>query len=181
MVCTTPRWRKTNSNFRFRDFEGTFFIRPGARTRPPLESEPDFDGRQRQDYRPPSRAGPGNDIHAESPSLWKAPTRGLGSLARFSWKAATSCDRSNPRHGMPRQAKDEGAACNVRSRPRKQRRVLTVGQAHRGQEPKVRIHLPPAESQAATLATDEDFARFKKAVAFRAPLGEGELAAGTQR
>ena len=66
------------------DFEGTFFIRPGAWTcQPPRESEPDFDDRQRQGYRPPSQAGPGNDIHAGSPSLQKAPTRGPASLARF--------------------------------------------------------------------------------------------------
>ena len=65
------------------DFEGTFFIRPGAWTcQPPRESEPDFDDRQRQGYRPPSQAGPGNDIHAGSPSLQKAPTRGPASLAR---------------------------------------------------------------------------------------------------
>ena len=52
------------------DFEGTFSIRPGAWTcRPPRESEPNFDDRQRQGYRPPSQADPGNDIHAGSPSL----------------------------------------------------------------------------------------------------------------
>src|SRR6516164_9719798 len=66
------------------DFERTFFIRPGAWTcQLPRESEPDFDDRQRQGYRPPSQAGPGNDIHAGSPGLQKAPTRGPASLARF--------------------------------------------------------------------------------------------------
>jgi hypothetical protein len=146
-VRVTRRWRKTNSNSRFPNFEGTFFIGPGAWTcQSPRESEPDFDDRQRQGYRPASQAGPGNDIHAGSPSLQKAPTRGPASLARFFWKAATNCDRSNPRHGMPHQAKDEGTARNIRSRPRKQRMVWPFGQAHRGQEPKVRIHLPPARS-----------------------------------
>ena len=53
--------------------------------------------------------------------------------------------------GMPHQAKDEGTARNIRSRPRKQRMVWPFGQAHRGQEPKVRIHLPPAKSHARTL------------------------------
>jgi len=65
------------------DFEGTFFIGAGAWTcQSPRESEPDFDDRQRQGYRPASQAGPGNDIHAGSPSLQKAPTRGPASLAR---------------------------------------------------------------------------------------------------
>jgi hypothetical protein len=35
---------------------------------------------QRQVYRGPSQASPGNDIHAGSPSLQKAPTRGPASL-----------------------------------------------------------------------------------------------------
>ena len=50
----------------------------------PAEPELDFDVRQRQVYPASSQAGPGNDIHAWSPGLLKAPTRGPASLARFS-------------------------------------------------------------------------------------------------
>ena len=39
-----------------------------------------FDDREGQVYPAPSQAGPGNDIHAGSPGLQKAPTRGPASL-----------------------------------------------------------------------------------------------------
>src|SRR5215472_12542589 len=65
-------------------------------TKPPREPEPDFDDRQRQVYRAPSQAGPGNDIYAGSPSLQKAPTRGSASLARFFSKSSFKLPPINP-------------------------------------------------------------------------------------
>ena len=52
---------------------------------------PTFDDRQRLVYPGSSQAGPGNDIHAGSPGLLNAPTRGPASLARiFSRRAGCS-------------------------------------------------------------------------------------------
>jgi hypothetical protein len=80
-----------DSNFRFLDLiEHFFYTAPERVAAKGREPQPRFDDRQRQVYRAPGQAGPGNDIHAGSPSLEKAPTRGPASLARFSWAQARS-------------------------------------------------------------------------------------------
>jgi len=71
--------------FRFLDLGRAFFTPlRSLELQRAREPQPGFDDRQRQVYRAPSQADPGNDIHAGSPSLQKAPTRGPASLARFS-------------------------------------------------------------------------------------------------
>jgi hypothetical protein len=158
----TPRWRKTNSNFRFRTSREHLLYaldagpasRPGSQSRILTTDNAKVIVRRAR-LAPAMISTPGHRVsrrrQREAPPAWRD----------FSWKAATNCDRSNPRHGMPHQAKDEGAARNIRSRPRKQRMVSTFGQAHRGQEPKVRIHLPPAESQTREVPLAGDHLRWR--------------------
>jgi hypothetical protein len=62
-------------------------------------------------YRGPSQAGPGNDIHAGSPGLQKAPTRGPASLVQCYRGAASSCAVKSA-HNLPRF----GAMCAERKR-----------------------------------------------------------------
>ena len=63
-----------DSKFRFLDLgRAIFYTAPELRAAKAREPQPGFDDRQRQVYRAPSQAGPGNDIHAGSPRLQKAP------------------------------------------------------------------------------------------------------------
>src|SRR5271167_566760 len=98
-----------------------------------------------------TRAGPGNDIHAGSASLQKAPTRGPASLVQCYRGAASSCtvkSAHNPTSVRCNAAPSESGSpgCNIGSRPRKQQMVSRFDKAHRGREPMVRIRFPPAES-----------------------------------
>jgi hypothetical protein len=136
-----------DSNFRFRTSREHFLcaLEPGPASRPGSQSRILTTDNakvivRRARLAPAMISTPGHRVsrrrQREAPPAWRD----------FSWKAATNCDRSNPGRGMPHQAKDEGVARNTHSRPRKQRMVSTFVEAHRCQEPKVRIHLPPAKS-----------------------------------
>src|SRR5262249_242504 len=62
------RWKRMDSNVRFPTSSELISRRQAWSDKRPREPEGDFDDRQCQVYRAPSQAGPGNDIHAGSPS-----------------------------------------------------------------------------------------------------------------
>jgi hypothetical protein len=103
----------------------------------------------------PSQAGPGNDIHAGSPCLQKGANArpcqpgALLSVSGFKLHGQSAHNPTSVRcNAAPSESGSPG--CNIGFRPRKQQMVSRFDKAHRGREPIVRIHFPPAVSPVRT-------------------------------